>query len=363
MRSMQRRRDPSVIESLLAEPQRFKFFQAVRVLESWFARQEGSRARNAVPTHLRFLNSSSLAFPASEIAALTAYDKQGQALEDTESRLAALAAGNLGRVEIEPAFFGLLGAQGAMPLHYTEILSTRESSRRDRGARAFFDIFSNRAAALFYAAWKKYRMPVRHETEQDHHYLPLLLALGGIGHPALRDRLQSGQGRVFDESLAHYAAAARQRPVSAAYLQRVLADYFQVALRVEQFVGRWYHVPPQNRTQLGMPGAVLGVSAMAGDRIWQRDMRIRLWIGPLSKEAFTDFLPGGARAQALEKLLTMFGGMSFEYEVRLVMAKDDVGGSVLGEGGGARLGWNSFLCTEAVASDRDDASYELHTIH
>jgi type VI secretion system protein ImpH len=112
-----------------------------------------------------------------------------------------------------------------------------------------------------------------------------------------------------------------------------------------------------------MPGAVLGVSAMAGDRIWQRDMRIRLWIGPLSKDAFTDFLPGGARAQALEKLLTMFGGMSFEYEVRLVMAKEDVGGSVLGEGGGARLGWNSFLCTEAVASDRDDASYELHTIH
>ncbi len=364
---MQRRRDPSVIESLLAEPQRFKFFQAVRVLELWFARQEGVRARNAVPTHLRFLNSSSLGFPASEIADLTAYDRDGQPLEDAASRLAALAAGKLGRVDIEPAFFGLLGAQGALPLHYSEILSQRENARRDRGARAFFDIFSNRAAALFYAAWKKYRMPLRHETEQDHHYLPLLLALGGIGHPALRDRLHAGEGRVYDESLAHYAAAARQRPVSAAYLQRVLCDYFQVDIRVEQFVGRWYHVPPQNRTQLGMPGAVLGVSAMAGDRIWQRDLRIRLWIGPLSGAAFTDFLPGGARAQALEKLLTMFAGMTFEYEVRLVMARADVAGSTLGgDGGGpgsARLGWNSFLCTEPATADRDDASYELHTIH
>lgn len=153
--------------------------------------------------------------------------------------------------------------------------------------------------------------------------------------------------------------------MSAAYLQRVLADYFQVDIRVEQFVGRWYHVPPEHRTRLGMPGAVLGVSAMAGERIWQRDMRIRLWIGPLSKAAFGDFLPGGARAQALEKLLTMFGGMSFEYEVRLVMARADVAGSMLGGdgGAGARLGWNSFLCTEPAASDRDDASYELHTIH
>ncbi|MBH9710471.1 type VI secretion system baseplate subunit TssG, partial [Burkholderia contaminans] len=90
---MQRRRDPSVIESLLAEPQRFKFFQAVRVLELWFARQEGTRAKNAVPAHLRFVNSSSLGFPASEIAGLTAFDKNGQALHDADARLAALAAG------------------------------------------------------------------------------------------------------------------------------------------------------------------------------------------------------------------------------------------------------------------------------
>jgi type VI secretion system protein ImpH len=132
---------------------------------------------------------------------------------------------------------------------------------------------------------------------------------------------------------------------------------------VEQFVGRWYDVPPQNRTQLGHPGAVLGVSALAGDRIWQRDLRIRLWIGPLSGQAFTDFLPGGERAQALEKLLTMFGGMTFEYEVRLVLARESVTPSQLGAGAEVRLGWNSFLCTEPARQDRDDASYELHTIH
>jgi type VI secretion system protein ImpH len=108
---------------------------------------------------------------------------------------------------------------------------------------------------------------------------------------------------------------------------------------------------------------VLGVSALAGDRIWQRDLRIRLWIGPLSGQAFTDFLPGGERAQALEKLLTMFGGMTFEYEVRLVLARESVTPSQLGAGAEVRLGWNSFLCTEPARQDRDDASYELHTIH
>lgn len=364
---MQRQRDPSVIESLLAEPQRFKFFQAVRLLERQFARQDAHRPRDTVAAYLRFLNSPSLGFPPSELAGAMAYDKDGAPLADAAARLSAMQAGSLGRVELTPAFFGLLGAQGSLPLHYSETLAHRESLSRDRGARAFFDIFSNRAAALFYGAWKKYRLPLRHESERDHHYLPLLLALGGLGHPALRDRLAEGGGRVFDESMAHYAAAIRQRPVSAQYMQRVLTEYFGVPLRVEQFVGRWYHVPPEHRSVLGGSGAVLGVSALAGERIWQRDLRIRLWIGPLDRKAFGDFLPGGERAQALEKMLTMLGGMTLEYEVRLLLAKAEVTGSVLGDasgdGGGARLGWNAFLCTQPASQDRDDAGYELHTIH
>jgi len=370
---MQRRRDIGVIESLLAEPQRYKFFQAVRLLERWFLRrQEGQgqglgRSRDVVAANVQFLNSPSLGFPASEIADVQAYGPDGNPLADAQAIKTAVANGDVARVALTPAFFGLLGGQGALPLHYSETLALRESLSRDRGARAFFDIFANRAAALFYGAWKKYRLPLRHESDRDHHYLPLLLALGGLGHASLRDRLRTGGGAVYDETMAHYAAAMRQRPVSGTYLQQVLCDYFRQSLRVEQFVGKWYTVPPERRTSLGSPGAVLGVSAFAGDRIWQRDLRMRIWIGPLSGAVFADFLPGGERARALEKMLTMLAGVSFEYEVRLILAKEAVSGSELGgdetEGGGARLGWNTFLCSEPATGDRDDACYELHTIH
>ncbi|WP_197424736.1 type VI secretion system baseplate subunit TssG [Bordetella sp. N] len=376
MPPMQRRRDTGVIESLLAEPQRYKFFQAVRLLERWFQKRQGEgRSRDVVAGNMQFLNSPSLGFPASEIADAQAYDREGNPLADAQAIKTAVAQGDVARVALTPAFFGLLGGQGALPLHYSETLALRESLSRDRGARAFFDIFANRAAALFYGAWKKYRLPLRHESDRDHHYLPLLLALGGLGHPALRDRLRTGGGAVYDESMAHYAAAMRQRPVSGTYLQQVLCDYFGQTLRVEQFVGKWYTVPPERRTSLGSPGAVLGVSAFAGDRIWQRDLRMRIWIGPLSGDVFADFLPGGERARALEKMLTMLAGVSFEYEVRLILAKEAVSGSSLGgatasaqeegaqEGAGARLGWNTFLCSVAATEDRDDASYELQTIH
>lgn len=363
MRPAQRRLDPGVIQQLLTEPHRFEFFQAVRLLEHWLEPAGRVGRGSVVAERLVFLNSPSLAFPASEVAGLAGYDRDGKLLADPELRARAVRDGELSRIEITPAFFGLLGGQGAMPVHYSETVAARESQQRDRGPRAFLDIFSNRAAALFYAAWKKYRMPVRHETERDHHYLPLLLSLAGLGHRALRDRLHEGGGEVFDESLAHYAAAVRQRPVSAVFLQRVLADYFGHAVRIEQFVGKWYDLPPEHRTRLGSPNAVLGVSAQVGERVWQRDLCMRIWVGPLSREAFAGFLPGAGRAQALAKLVTMLAGLSFEYEVRLILRKDQISGSALGSQDAGLLGWNTFLCSTPPDSDRADTSYELQVFH
>ena len=44
---------------------------------------------------------------------------------------------------------------------------------------------------------------------------------------------------------------------------------------VEQFVGAWYRVPATQRTLLGSGNARLGSTALAGDRVWQRDLRMR----------------------------------------------------------------------------------------
>ncbi len=103
--------------------------------------------------------------------------------------------------------------------------------------------------------------------------------------------MQEGKGAVIDEAIAGYALAARHRPVSAAYLQRTLSDYFQVSIRVDQFVGKWYDVPPDQLSVLGEVNATLGATALVGERVWQRDMRARLVVGPLSKRDYEAFLP------------------------------------------------------------------------
>ena len=361
MRTPQRRIDPGVAQQLLARPQRFEFFQALRILERLFTRQ-GDKPADVVSHRLRFGNSMSLGFPASEIESARAFSGDGSRLDRDAAVEHAVVMEDLGEVHLTPAFMCLLGSHGVLPLHYTETLAGRELYQRDRTARAFLDIFSNRAVALHYAAWKKHRLALQYEIDGGERFMPLVMSLAGLGMKSLRGRMHDGDGDVFDQAVAHYAGAIRQRPVSTRTLQQILADYFSVPLRVEQFVGAWYPVPESQRTRLGMGNAALGSSALAGDRVWQRDLRMRLWIGPLDRGRFDDFLPGGQAARALAKWLALLTGACLEYEVCLSLKPEHVSGVKLDKDGGARLGFDSFVCSRPPQHPRSDTRYGIHTL-
>ncbi|MGO1540979.1 MAG: type VI secretion system baseplate subunit TssG [Luteimonas sp.] len=361
MRPAKRRIDPGLIQQLLAEPHRFGFFQAMRLIEQLFQHQ-GVGGKDAVALRVRFRNTLSLAFPAAELEQVEARSAGGEALALAADIEDALQAEGIGDITITPAFMGLLGALGALPTHYTEFLGERETYHRDRAARAFLDMFTSRALALHYEAWKKYRLPMQYELDRRERFLPLVLSLSGVGTDGLRDRLSEGDGGVFDQAIAHYAGAVRQRPVSARLLRQILSDYFGVGVGLEQFVGAWYQVPEAQTSRLGVANAGLGTTALAGDRVWQRDLRMRLLVGPLDRDRFDDFLPGGSAAAALEKWLTLLTGSCLEYEVRLVLRAEDVRGVGIGDGHGARLGWDSYVCTRPAETARSDAGYGIHTL-
>lgn len=361
MRTAKRRIYSGVVQRLLQDPHRFQFFQAVRILEHQFVRQ-GACAEEAVSARIRFRNSLSLSFPASEIESIEAYSSDAVKLEQEAAIEPASTAEGIGQVHMTPGFTGLLGVSGALPLHYTEMLLHREIYERDRAPRAFLDIFINRVVALHYAAWKKYRLGVQYELDQRERFLPMILALSGIGANVPRDRLADGGGDVFDQAIAHYAGAIRQHPVSAAFLQRILSDYFRADIRVEQFVGAWYSVPIEARTRLGMGNARLGSTALTGDRVWQRDLRMRLWIGPLSRSRFDDFLPGGNAAKALAKWLTLLTGACLEYEVRLTLRPEGIRGSCLRQDQCVRLGWDSYVSSRPGTEARSDTCYTIPTL-
>jgi type VI secretion system protein ImpH len=360
MSAKKRRTELSVIQRLLDEPYRFQFFQTVRLLELWF-KQYGIPQETVVEDFLRFQNRTTLSFPASEIEELKPYPPT---IEKADHNLAeALKAGDLDYISITPSFIGFLGSNGALPAHYTERIADHMLYERDVAPKAFLDTFSNRAVALFYKAWRKYRLEFKYELDGKDQFLPLLLSLAGIGHKKLQDRLVANNNGILDQSLGFYAAAFRQRPASAKYMESVLSEYFALPIAIEQFIGCWYQVPTAQQTVIGAVNATLGSEALVGERVWQRNLRMRLIIGPLKRKDFESFLPGGISARSLEKMLTMFTNLSFEYEIQLVLAKHEVKGTDFSsESETGKLGWDTFLMTEKAHEDRGDVRYEIHTL-
>lgn len=341
-----------MIDALFKAPRRFRFFQAVRLLD-WRAqlrrRSEGGPVSAvglaADPRHepVRFHSSSALTFPATEIVAAVDGDKAKPA-------------------ELTVAFLGLAGAAGPLPAHYAALAQPRRRVRRT-GLNDFLDMFNHRLVALFYAAWAKYRLPIayeRHDGQGDDGVTRLLRALIGLGTGGLRDRLAAP-----DEVLLHYGGELTRQTRSVVGLQQVLSDYLGRPVRVEQFTGKWLDIPADEQTRVSGIGsalggyAQLGVDALVGERVWDIEGSFRLEVGPLSYAAFQRLMPGGADLARLADLARFYAPAHLNFSIRPILHRDEVPRPILrGDDGAPRLGWNTWLADGPMPAHVGDAEFD-----
>ena len=344
MATQSRGTDPSVEDLLFEEGYAFDFFQAIRVLERLYpSRQPVGRNGSPAQEVVRFCSRLSLGFPPSAIHEISPP-------ADAEAP-----------AQMTVAFMGLTGPSGVLPRHYTELLLERVRYRKDHTLRDFLDLFNHRLISLFYQAWEKYRFAVAYERAALHHqederFTQYLFDLFGMGTRGLR-----GRQEVDDKALVFYAGLLAQHPRSATALAGLLQDYFGVPVEVSQFIGEWLHLAQENRARLG-PGETnnaLGVSAVAGSRVWDQQAKFRVQLGPLSLAEFTTFLPSGNAFRSLVDLSRFFAGQEYDFEVQLIIKAAEVPWCRLGETGeGApRLGWSSWLKTGEFTHDADDAVF------
>lgn len=335
-----------MIQQLLDAPQRFECFQALRLLLAWLA-EHGIDEHTALAKIMRFDNSVSLRFPASQIEALTT-----NGIDDADALLQALLSGHLQHIHLTPAFMGLLGCQGSLPSHYSERIAAHQHSERDTSARAFLDLFSSRAVTLFYQAWQKYRI------EQAGHsgaFLSRLLDLA-----ACQPGQDQGQDQGQDEAaIGLYSGLLQQRNISSIVMARILSDHFGVPCHIDEATGAMDALAPREQTALGMANAVLGQRATIGERCRRPDLAVRLRLGPLTAQQHANFLPRAPGSEALRHMLMLFGQSLVRYQIVLVLRASEVRGLALTSAPQGGLGCNSFLSAAASPRDRDDMHYEM----
>ena len=363
-----RRANPAVSERLLERACEFDFFQAVRLLEwmAWEAQSQRASSRapvgeDARPDRelVRFRVPPTTGFAASAIGSL--YDPGPSASGDGQP------------LELTVSFLGLIGPSGVLPLHYSAETITRNQNQ-DRALAEFFDIFQHRAISLFFRAWRKYRLPFELERtlrqqppdnaearRDDDLFSFVLRCLVGLGSEGLARRLE-----IADETAVFYSGHFTHAPRSALALERMLADYFNLAAEVRQFAGRWLSLPPDQRT--AMPTAqrpqgsycALGRTSIVGSRVWDVATRFRVRLGPMSYRQFLEFLPGGEALRRLADLVRLYVGPALEFEVQPVLKRDEVPTAQLGGPGAGKtmLTRNGWLATGRRQRDADEAVFQ-----
>ncbi|WP_224545031.1 type VI secretion system baseplate subunit TssG [Mesorhizobium sp. CA16] len=252
------------------------------------------------------------------------------------------------------ANLGLLGPEGPMPLHLTRWVLDRLSQRWFTGAGAeqtsdttfvdFVNILQHRMIALYYRAWADAHPAVQVERSVGGRVRAMLEAMAGIGLPGTQDS-------ELDAVRLRQAGSLANQVDGAERLTLFLATAFKVPVEIKEFVAAWITIPVALQSRVGKAYAALGGGATIGPRVFSRQSRIELRVGPLSLDDFKSFLPGERRLALFKKAVRDMIGEALDVDLRIVLARDAVPSPKMGT---IQLGRTSWLSRPVEKGDADD---------
>lgn len=315
------------LATLREKPARFSLFAALRLLEQSHAGQPRlGESRKATDDAIRLAQPPYLIFAPSEVES---FDQQDGS-----------------RPVLQQYTFGLFGPNGALPLHLTEFARERERQLEDPTVKDFVNTLQHRLASLFHRAWANSDPASNFDRPSQDRFLVYLGALIGIATEPAR-----GRDDVVDYAKLQRSGRFAPQCRSAEGLEAILADYFELPIRIQQFVGAWLDMPPDSYCRLGRKPdfARLGAGATLGGASWQCQHKFEIEIGPLGLDEFVDFLPGSRGLRELRALAQMYTNDEWSWQVRLLLRDVAVPGMILGQAG--QLGWTTWLGAKRVQAD------------
>jgi type VI secretion system protein ImpH len=306
------------IERLQGQPWRYGFFSLMRRIGADPAIDPIGTARRPYGEPFRLGQKPSVAFAPSEIASIVA---------------------STGGVRVRLFGLGMLGPNGPLPTHVTEIAREREESRGDSTLVDFLDVFHHRYLTLLYRAWACAQSTAGLDrpgasNERFSFYVGCL-----TGQDSLRIGERELPAHARLAASAHLVREARD-PDS---LRMTIAHYFGVPVSIDEYVFHWISLAGSDCTHLGRSGqaSTMGEGAILGEQVPDCQYRFRIVIGPVGIDEYLRFTPQGADLPRLVDWVRCFVDREFDWELELrIHAASVPPARVCGP---HRLGWSGWL--------------------
>jgi type VI secretion system protein ImpH len=322
--------DAGLRRKIVEEGYLFDFFQLVHLLERWI---DGPVPLGRVGPYrderLRLRPDDSLIFPPSDIHHVEEPRESDRHDDDGK----AIPLDWAYRIIVH--FMGLYGSAAPTPVYLTELIGSTDVDADE--LTDFLDLFNHRILSLFWRAWLKYRHPYRWEVGGEDPLSGQLLSYIGLGDPEARRRTGLPTGKLL-----RYLGLLALRTRPPVGLRLMVSDHFGVETQVEERIFRWVPVPPDGRNRIGQANATLGLDLTVGERVPDRSGKLRVSLGPLHFDQYLGFLPGTPRFRELCALTRLWVGGRFEFDIELVVRREEIPELQMAEGSMGRLGWASW---------------------
>jgi type VI secretion system protein ImpH len=250
-------------------------------------------------------------------------------------------------------FMGLFGPNGPLPLHMTEYAHDRLKHAGDRTFRAFADMFHHRMILLLYRAWAQARPALWLDRDEDARFDVYTGALfGAASAPWWR------RDSIWDSAKRRHAGLLARGVKHAEGLRDILANYLGLPIQIEPYIGHWMTIQTRDRSFLGdrTPANQLGVGAVVGSAVWDRQYKFRIHVGPLSWGDYHRFLPGATGSIEIRDWVRQYTGFDLAWDLNVTLRAEEVRHARMG--GSSRVGLTAWLGAGAVKTMRADLIYD-----
>lgn len=313
-----------IVDKLIAEPEGYNLFQAINLLEAAAKERNAASGVGGEHVSVRLRSVVSLAFQPSDVSKVSPPPPGGNSFT------------------LHTAVMSLAGANGPLPLPFTELVLERTAAR-DHATAEFLDIFNHRFLSFLYRSRKKHNMGLNGQAPQSSPLAACLDALSALG---LKAGVRAPSG---DAGWLEHAGLMGGAPRSMAGLLALLSDRFGVKATGQQFCGGWRKLEPRDVLTLSTRGVRcaprLGQSAVLGRRVWDQSAGIRIELADLSLKRLTQLLKGGAEHALLHWMVRRYLPQDMDVEIVLELKPDELQPTILGREQGLRLGLTSWLMT------------------
>lgn len=326
------------LQRVMAAPYRYDFYQLLRHIES------------AHP-HLPRLGEALR--PADEPVRVA----QSAELTFAPAPVNEVVFGAEGTPRLMQRIFGLIGPNGPLPIHLTELARDRSLHHADPVLQRFLDTLTNRFALLFYRAWATAQPVLSLDRPGDTAFARRLGSLFGIGSETL-----TGRDALGDAPKLYFSGRLSRQARDADGLLNWCRATFDVPVRIEQWCGHWMPLAPDERTRLrsrdGQGSQGVGRGAVLGSSVWDVQHKFRIVIGPVGLARYLAFLPGGHDLDRLLAMVRQWVGLEFAWDLQVILARAEVPRLQLRHGGG-RLGRTSWLGHYRRPGDARDMTIDV----